>query len=189
MENLKKMTIDEAKKRIEAEFCSLMTKKDVLRLLDSLENCCEEESKPIGTDSGGTNVPEGLTPDLTKKADSNATDYKPFDSDNDKCKTYTVDIEEDIHTRTNETPGLHRGEVKIEIYDSNNPNKKFDLWSFETTGNNNDLNAQGIYDYFNNTCPDKAKKKTGCKLKKEAIFWWMVNKNIKEITVKVCRVY
>ena len=45
MENLKKMTIDEAKKRIEAEFCSLMTKKDVLRLLDELENCCDDENK------------------------------------------------------------------------------------------------------------------------------------------------
>jgi len=52
MENLKKMTIAEAKERIENEFCSLMTKKAVLRLLDSLENCCDDgveltKAKPI----------------------------------------------------------------------------------------------------------------------------------------------
>ena len=183
MENLKKMTIDEAKKRIKAEFCSLMTKEDVLRLLDSLENCCEEESKPIGTDSGGTNVPEGLTPDLTKKADSNASDYKH--PDKDKCKTYTVDIEQDIHARTNETPGLHRGEVSIEIYDSNNPKTTFNLWKLGHTGKN----GQNIYGYFKTECSQKAQEESGYRYRNDAIRWWMEHYNIEQITVKVCRVY
>ena len=52
MENIKKMTIAEAKQRIEREFSTLMTKKSVLRLLDSLENCCDAaaELKEIVTD-------------------------------------------------------------------------------------------------------------------------------------------
>jgi hypothetical protein len=185
MENLKKMTIAEAKERIKNEFCSLMTKEDVLRLLDELENCCEEEAKQIGTDSGGTNVPEGLTPDLTKKTDSNATDYKPFDSDNDKCKTYTVYIEEDIHTRTNETPGLNRGKVSIKIYDSNNPNTEFNLWTLGHTGKN----GQNIYSYFKTECSQKAQGTSGCRYRNDAIRWWMEQNNIEQITVKVCPVY
>jgi len=183
MENQKKMTIDEAKKRIEAEFCSLMTKKDVLRLLDELENCCKEEAKQIGTDSGGTNVPEGLTTDLTKKADSNASDYKH--PDQDKCKTYTVSQNEDIHTKTNTIRGLHHGEVSIEIYQSTYPKRQFDLWTLGHTGRN----GQNIYSYFSTPCSDKAQETSGYRDRNDAIRWWMEHNNIEEITVKVCRVY
>ena len=177
MENLKKMTIDEAKKRIEAEFCSLMTKKDVLRLLDSLENCCDDE------------VIEEPTVALNKLVTGKKKEE--LITTEGSCKKFFVpyDINRSIHDVVNEQGTLNilgnlaHSPCKFLIYNSNDennlvyPSKNNNGW--RNTGNGN----QDIRTFF--SAPDESAA-GGRRSKYQIIREEMRSKGIKEITVLVC---
>jgi hypothetical protein len=88
MENLKKMTIAQAKEQIKNEFCSWMTKEDVLRLLDSLENCCDDGVKIQIQEFEKPIEPLVLRSTIKDKSDSNKS--------TDKCMTFSVHLNENI---------------------------------------------------------------------------------------------
>ena len=100
------------------------------------------------------------------------------------CVEYSVLHNQDIAEITRGIPNLYRGEVKIFIYNFKNKEEVFNLWEMRKTGNDNDFEAKNIYSYFSNSCParlhyiDTARNKV--------ISWWMRDKKIEEIIVKVC---
>jgi len=178
MENLKKMTIDEAKKRIEAEFCSLMTKKDVLRLLDSLENCCDDR------------VIEEPTVALNKLV--TGTKKEGLITTEGSCKKFFVpyDINRSIDDVVNEQGtldilgNLAHSPCKFLIYNSNDENNLVYPSQYKNgwrnTGNGN---QQDIRTFF--SAPDESA--AGARRQKyEIIREEMRTKGIKEITVLVC---
>jgi hypothetical protein len=104
-------------------------------------------------------------------------------TDNIKCIEYFVQKDQDIAEVTNGIADLHRGKVKIKIYNSERPSQIFDLWQFRSTGNDNDLNAQNVFTFFSNTCPERLHDIA--KTRNKGIAWWMNENNIAEITVKI----
>jgi len=84
---------------------------------------------------------------------------------------------QDISIVTRGIDELPKGKCKIDIWNSNDSNTKFEKWQ-RTTGKNQD--GQNIYTYFSNTSSDNKTKRS------EIIFNWMQENNIEEITVRVC---
>lgn len=95
------------------------------------------------------------------------------------CIMFFVLNNQDISIVTRGIDELPKGKCKIDIWDSNNNNTKFEKWH-RTTGKNQD--GQNIYTYFSNTSSDNKTKRS------EVIFNWMHENNIEEITVRVCSI-
>ena len=100
------------------------------------------------------------------------------------CVEYSVLHNQDIAEITRGIPNLHRGEVKILINDFKNKEEVFGLWEMRKTGNDDDFEAQNIYSYFSNSCP--ARLHHIATTRNRIISWWMEDKKIEEIIVKVC---
>ena len=84
MESIKKMTIAEAKERITNEFCSLMTKDDVLRLLDSInDDDLERQNLELKIENKQPTKPE--LPEIAQI--------------NDGCIHFDVNDNESIHNK------------------------------------------------------------------------------------------
>ena len=110
-------------------------------------------------------------------------------SDDGNCVGYLVTQDQDISEVTRGIEDLHGGKVRIKIFNSQNNNQIFDLWQFRTTGNDLDYNAQNIYTYFANTCPKRLHTQPPfSKYRNVVIQHWMIENNIEEITVRVCKV-
>lgn len=177
MENIKKMTIAQAKERIENEFCSLMTKKDLLRLLDELENCCEDvviEEHAMTLDKLATGKKkEGL---ITTEGSC-----KKFFVPYDKHKSINVVVNE--KGTLNILGNLTHSPCKFLIYNSNNEKelvyKSLNNYGWRNTGKG----KQDIRTFF--SAPDESKAGGG-RLKYKIIMEEMHSKKIKEITVLVC---
>jgi hypothetical protein len=111
-------------------------------------------------------------------------------TDDKHCIEYTVLQGEDIAVVTRGIYELPTSEVIIKIFDSKNPVKVFDLWTFGSTGNDNNPNAQNIFNYFSNSAPDKLKEKSEennfKNIRTNWINWWMIENKIEEITVRIC---
>lgn len=107
-------------------------------------------------------------------------------TDYEHCVEYTVQQGEDIAKVTRGIEGLHRGKVRIKIFNSQNLNQEFNLWQFRATGNELDTNAQNIYTYFANTCPKGLHHISP--YRNNVIEAWMRAENVEEITVRVCKV-
>ncbi len=109
-------------------------------------------------------------------------------SDDGNCVEYFVTQDQDISVVTRGIEDLYRGEVRIKIFNSQNHNQIFDLWQFNTTGNDLDFNAQNIYRYFANTCPERLHHLPPfSRYRNVVIKHWMIENNIEEITVRVCK--
>lgn len=93
------------------------------------------------------------------------------------CLEYTISSGQDIAVVTRGIEDLPLGKCKIEIWDSNNCDTKFEKWH-RVTGNNDD--GQNIYTYFSNTSSDNINKRS------VVLLHWMQCNNIEEITVRVC---
>ena len=184
MENLKKMTIDEAKKRIEAEFCSLMTKEDVLRLLDELENCCDDENK-IGIQKlKDSIVPIVESNSFNPKENTYTTDLVSINTKliPKGCVEFQVTRYDDIRDIANTFPHLPEGPCTIELFYENREDVR--IYINNKIRKINIINRT-LYDYF--TSPDTSHNNTSK--------WRMVknemnaiNNIIDEITVRVCPV-
>ena len=179
MENLKKMTIDEAKKRIEAEFCSLMTKEDVLRLLDELENCCDDENK-IGIQKlKDSIVPIVESNSFNPKENTNTTDLVSINTKliPKGCIEFPVTRHQDIKKIANTIPNLPKGPCSIELFYENRKDIRIYI---NNKKRNIGIKGRTLYDYFSATDNNTAK-------------WRLVqnemnapNKIIDKITVRVC---
>ena len=100
------MTIAEAKQRSENEFSNLMTKKSVLRLLASLENCCDA-----------------------------AAEVKEFVTDPKKIDTMNTKENKDIEFKVLSTQSIHKEiqsvalpnaySYRIILFNSHDPSKGF----------------------------------------------------------------
>lgn len=97
------------------------------------------------------------------------------------CVEYMVSQNQNIAEVTKNTVGLHRGKSKIRIIDANDPNLEFILWK-RITGDNDNLNAQNIYRYFENISTDG-------RYRHVVISEWMLKNKIKTAKVLVCPLY
>lgn len=138
----------------------------------------------------GCKVEEGK-----KMKKQNSTEFAVFYeerivTDDKLCVEYTVLQSEDIGKVTKSIKELPVGKVIIKIFDSKNPEKTFDLWTFRDTGNNNNPDAQNIFKYFSRTAPDKLKEKSKqnnfSNNRANWIKWWMFDNEIEKITIRVC---
>jgi hypothetical protein len=126
----------------------------------------------------------------TIKKTKNPDDNTPLFAENiittfeNGCVEYIVLQGQDIGEVTRGIEGLPTGKCSIEIYDSNDILKIFDLYNIRFTGNNENPNSQNIYTYFDTTCSERLFH-IG-KYKKEIIKYWMKENKIEEITIKVC---
>ena len=182
MENQKKMTIAQAKERIENEFCSWMTKKDVLRLLDELENCCDDENK-IGIQKlKDSIVPIVESNSFNPKENTNTTNLVSINAKliPKGCVEFEVTRYQDIRDIVNNYPNLPIGPCSIELFYENREDVR--IYINNKKRKINKLNRT-LYKYFNS--PDTSHNDT--------IRWLMVknemnapNKIIDKITVRVC---
>jgi hypothetical protein len=138
----------------------------------------------------GCKVEEGK-----KMKKQNSTEFAVFYeerivTDDKLCVEYTVLQSEDIGKVTKSIKELPVGKVIVKIFDSKNPEKTFDLWTFRDTGNNNNPDAQNIFKYFSRTAPDKLKEKSKqnnfSNNRANWIKWWMFDNEIEKITIRVC---
>ena len=175
MENLKKMTIDEAKNRIKAEFCSLMTKEDVLRLLDSLENCCDDGVKIQIQDFEKPIEPMILKSTIKDKSDSNKS--------TDKCITFSVHLNEnirDVVRRIENGPNnIPLGPCTVEIWNAADgepvwPRQNGMLRGYPTPG-------RTFHQYLSS-------ESTPGRYKYQEIDEWKNERQLAEIIVKICKV-
>lgn len=184
MEIIKKMTIAEAKERITNEFCSLMTKKDVLRLLDELQNCCDEHKKIALQDSQKSFMPAIESSSYQPKGIS---DIKHNLFVNDKanqkkeCMQFPVLRNQKISDVANTILNLHVGPCSIELFYENRDDVRIYI-----NNKKRKIRTAGrtLYDYF--TSQDTTYQNTSK--------WKMVqdemnapNKTIEKITVRVCQ--
>ena len=132
---------------------------------------CKQESKTVKK----TKNPDNKTPKFSENI------LVTFENG---CVEYFVLQGQDIGEVTRGIGDLPTGKCSIEIFDSNDPLKKFDLYRIRKTGNNENPNSQNIYTYFDSTCSERLFY-IG-RYKKEIIKYWMEQNNIEEITIKVC---
>lgn len=103
---------------------------------------------------------------------------------NHSCVEYSVLQDQDIAEITRGIPSLYRGRVEIQIFNAKSTNEVFNLWNMSCTGKDDDWGAQNIYSYFSNTCTPRLHHIA--KTRNKVISWWMKDKKIEEIIVKVC---
>ena len=182
MENQKKMTIAQAKERIENEFCSLMTKKDVLRLLDELENCCDDENK-IGIQKlKDSIVPIVESNSFNPKENTNTTNLVSINAKliPKGCVEFPVTRYQDIRDIVNNYPNLPIGPCSIELFYENRKDvrlyingKKRKIRTIERT----------VFEYFDEPDTNNRDTKKWLMVKNEMN---ATNKIIDKITVRVC---
>ena len=188
MENLKKMTIAEAKERIKNEFCSLMTKEDVIRLLDELENCCEDENKNGIQKLKDSIVPIVESNSFNPKENTNTTDLVSINAKliPKGCVEFQVTRYDDIRDIANTFPHLPKGPCTIELFYENREDVRIYINNkIRNIRDNNKPKKRTVFQFFDS--PDTAHGST--------MKWKMVqdemnapNKIIDKITVRVCPV-
>jgi hypothetical protein len=106
-----------------------------------------------------------------------------YEFDEKGSVSYYVLVDQNIAEVTRGIDGLNEGEVKIDIWNSNNENQYFDLIKFKTptTGRGKEPTSQNIYTYFSNTAGTNHDNISRDLL----ISNWMKLNSIEEITVKV----
>ena len=172
MESIKKMTIAEAKERITNEFCSLMTKDDVLRLLDSInDDDLERQNLELKIENKQPTKPE--LPEIAQI--------------NDGCIHFDVNDNESIHNKIQEIGNLNYP-CRFICKDSLNPavivySARINA-GWRTTGNGG---AQNLMNYFLNTDAAYAEANHyNSIIRWEIIMAEMQRNNIARLTVTVC---
>ena len=186
MENLKKMTIAEAKERIKNEFCSLMTKEDVLRLLDSLENCCEDENKNGIQKLKDSIVPIVESNSFNPKENTYTTDLVSINTKliPKGCVEFEVTRYQDIKMIANTIPNLPKGPCKIELFYENREDVRIYINNkIRSIRDNNKPKKRTVFQYFDSPDTTHGNTKKWLMVKNEMN---ATNKIIDKITVRVC---